>query len=165
MASKLLYRQIHPTFVSNNRVTSQAFTPGRDKRLSVYDGDMIAAENAWKHYVMVMELQSSGVMAVTEAECGSQNLPVIPDPIDCYQEHTVIDFNHLSRKTERMPQNLLHMMPTSEAGATVMLFPTNTSLFYQITARSHYQYTQTEQLTPQVRWGGPFKGGRCVIRS
>ena len=51
MASKLLYRQILPKFILNDRVTSQAFTPGAGKRLSVYDGDMIAAEKAWKHHV------------------------------------------------------------------------------------------------------------------
>lgn len=100
MTIKLLYRQIHPTFVSNDRVTSQAFTPGKDRRLSVYDGDMIAAENAWKHYVMEMDLRSSGVMAVTEAECRSQDLPVIPDPVD-YQEHMVIDFNGLTPRNRK----------------------------------------------------------------
>ena len=99
MASKLLYRQIHPKFILNDRVTSQAFTPGAGKRLSVYDGDMIAAEEAWKHYVG-MGLRSSGVMAVTKAECGLQNLLVIPDPVD-YDEHVVIDFNHLSQRCRK----------------------------------------------------------------
>ncbi|OQC41352.1 MAG: hypothetical protein BWX66_00754 [Deltaproteobacteria bacterium ADurb.Bin058] len=39
----LLLRQIHPDFIQNQRVSSQAFrpTPKDERKLSVYDGDLI----------------------------------------------------------------------------------------------------------------------------
>ena len=42
----LLLRQIHPSFVQDGRVTSQAFrpTPKDESLLSVYDGDQITPE-------------------------------------------------------------------------------------------------------------------------
>jgi hypothetical protein len=48
----LLLRQIHPGFIQNGRVTSQAFrpTPKDKKKLSVYDGDKIDPEAAYRHY-------------------------------------------------------------------------------------------------------------------
>ena len=70
----LLLRQVHPSFVQNGRITTQAFTPTlRDQnRLSVYDGDLIEAEPAWIHYTSILDLQSIGVVAVTVAECVRQ---------------------------------------------------------------------------------------------
>ncbi len=48
----LLLRQIHPLFIQEGRVTSQAFrpTPKDQKKLSVYDGDLITAERSWVHF-------------------------------------------------------------------------------------------------------------------
>ena len=90
----LLYRQIHPGFVRDGRATSQAFkpTPKDRKRLSVYDGDRITAEESWRHYAR--RYPSVGVLAVSVAEC--EPLPVRPDP-QPFPEHVVIDFTELSR--------------------------------------------------------------------
>ena len=92
----LLLRQVHPSFVQNGRITSQAFTPTlRDQnRLSVYDGDLIEAEPAWIHYTSILGLQSNGVVAVTVAECVGNGLAARSDPID-YPEHALIDFSGL----------------------------------------------------------------------
>lgn len=80
MTDKLLYRQIHPHFVQDGVVLSPAFKPMKpNKQLSVYDGDMINPESAWKHYTN-MKNKSTGVMAVTEDECRSQELIVTSDP-------------------------------------------------------------------------------------
>ena len=48
----LLLRQIHPSFVQDGRVTSQAFrpTPKDDAQLSAYDGDQITPVAAWLNY-------------------------------------------------------------------------------------------------------------------
>lgn len=48
------YRQIHPKWVHDGTITSQAVSPARkdDKHLSVCDGDMISHEDAWRHYAM-----------------------------------------------------------------------------------------------------------------
>ncbi len=89
-----LLRQIHPSFVQEGRVTSQAFrpTPKDDKRLSVYDGDMISAQQSLEHFLTQPNCKSVGVMAVTNAECTSQSLPVIADGVP-FPEHVSIDFS------------------------------------------------------------------------
>jgi hypothetical protein len=94
----LLLRQIHPNFLQNGRVSSQAFrpTPKDEQRLSVYDGDQIAPQPAYQHYTETMRFQSSGVMAVTVSECHTLALPAEPDPIP-FPEHVVIDFSAYSK--------------------------------------------------------------------
>ena len=94
----LLLRQIHPTWIQDERVTSQAFTPTPkdERRLSVYDGDQITAKDAWYHYAPDRGHPSSGVMAVTVAECQEQNLIAMADPLEGFKEHTVIDYGSLT---------------------------------------------------------------------
>ena len=97
----LLYQQIHPSWVMEGRSTSQAFrpTPKDRNRLSVYDGDQITAEAAWRHYTL--ELPSAGVMAVTVAECQWQQLAAIPDPLPDSPQHALIDFTGLTGNEAR----------------------------------------------------------------
>ena len=63
--------------------------------LSVYDGDKITAEDAWKHYRQGLGLDSVGVLSVTVAECEAQNTIAQPDPTP-FPEHAVIDFSELT---------------------------------------------------------------------
>lgn len=93
----MLLRQIHPNFVQDGRLSSQAFrpTPKDEKKLSVYDGDKISATNAWEHYTGELKCKSCGIMAVSIAECKDLQLPVIPDPIP-FPEHALIDFSDYS---------------------------------------------------------------------
>ncbi|HTU92121.1 MAG TPA: hypothetical protein VMF69_18710 [Gemmataceae bacterium] len=95
----LLLRQIHPSFVQAGFATSQAFrpTPKDESKLSVYDGDQIAAEASWLHYTTQLQRLSVGTVAVTVAECAAENLPARPDP-EPFPEHTVIDFSGLTDK-------------------------------------------------------------------
>ena len=95
-----LLRQVHPRFVQNGRVTSQAFTPRSSdgNRLSVYDGDQIQPEAAWRHYTTQQSLESAGVMAVTLAECEALDLPARSDP-DPFPEHVVIEFGTLGKSS------------------------------------------------------------------
>ena len=60
----LLYRQIHPSFVQDGRVTSQAFrpTPKDQNQLSVYDGDLIGPPAAFEHYTEKLKHASVGVL-------------------------------------------------------------------------------------------------------
>jgi hypothetical protein len=92
----LLFRQVHPSWIQNNRVTSQAFkpTPKDECKLSVYDGDLITAEQSWKHHV-ASGLASAGVLAVTVDECATQDLPVFSSPAH-FEEHAHIDFSALT---------------------------------------------------------------------
>jgi hypothetical protein len=89
----LLLRQVHPTFVQDGQITSQVFrpTPKDENLLSAYNGDLITAENAWKHYTSEPANLSVGVMAISKGECDTQQLPVIEDKIS-FVEHILIDF-------------------------------------------------------------------------
>ena len=62
----LLLRHVHPNWIREGRITSQVFspTPKDKKRLSVYDGDLMTAEEAYVHYTQQLGLPSLGVMAV-----------------------------------------------------------------------------------------------------
>jgi hypothetical protein len=105
---RLLLRQIHPSWLQNNRVTSQALkpTPKDSGKLSVYDGDMITAEDAWHHYTEKQRLRSIGVLAVSGCECNSLELPVLADP-EPFPEHVVVNFTGISRsQIERKAKTL-----------------------------------------------------------
>jgi len=93
-----LLRQIHPGFVQEGRVSSQAFrpTPKDQQQLSVYDGDLIAPEPAYTHYTATLGLRSTGVMGVQVVECRALELPVTPDTAP-FPEHVLIDFTAFSK--------------------------------------------------------------------
>ena len=107
-AGTRLHRQVHPSWVQEGRVTSLAFKPtSKDENcLSVYDGDQIDAEAAWRHYVNTLNLESIGVLAVTVGECEILELTVVPDP-DAFPEHVCIDFRGLTnRQIEKKAKTL-----------------------------------------------------------
>ena len=89
----LLLRQVNPTWMHDGRPTSQAFTPSAKDRkcLSVYDGDMITAQEAWLHYTQKLGLISVGVIAVSCDECAALELLAEPDPAP-FPSHVIIDF-------------------------------------------------------------------------
>ncbi len=103
-----LFRQVNPSWVQDGHITSQVFKPTAkdNKRLSVYDGDRINAENSWKHYTKSLGYESVGVLAVTVAECEREDLSVESDPTP-FPEHAVIDFtgiaeSEMKRKAKRL---------------------------------------------------------------
>lgn len=104
----LLLRQIHPSFLQNDRVTSQAFrpTPKDQKKLSVYDGDMMTPADSYHHYTEKLKLSSTGVMAVTVNECRDIELKAFSDP-EPFPEHAVIDFTGLSEKSTKTKAKIL----------------------------------------------------------
>lgn len=105
-AETYLWRQVHPSFVRQDQVTSQVFTPTpKDEgKLSVYDGDQISAKDSWMHYTSPKPgrppFTSIGVVAVTVQECEFQETLVVPDP-DAFQEHVLIDFTELPRSKHK----------------------------------------------------------------
>ena len=96
----LLLRQVHPNFFPDGEVSSQAFFPfpKDDGKLSVYDGDQIAADASHRHYTANLGLQSAGVWAVTGEEVGSVGLSFRPDPVEGNPAHAVVDFGVLAEK-------------------------------------------------------------------
>ena len=104
----LLYRQVSATYVQHGEITSQVFKPTvkDNKRLSVYDGSQISAEDAWKHYVQTLSHGSIGVVAVAVQECTDLQLGVETDPAP-FKEHSIINFAALSRsQIERKADSL-----------------------------------------------------------
>jgi hypothetical protein len=88
-----LRRQVHPSWIQDGVVTSQAFkpTPKDTGKLSTYHGDLISPEASWKHYTTVLQNASKGVQAVTVNECGGEGLKVDANGIP-YKEHVAVDF-------------------------------------------------------------------------
>lgn len=93
----LLLRQIHPSFIQQGRVTSQAFkpTPKDENKLSVDNGDLIKPSDSWQRFINNPQCKSDGVMAITAQECTNEVLVVIEDA-NPYPEHCSIDFYGLS---------------------------------------------------------------------
>lgn len=104
----LLLRQIHPDFIQNGRVTSQAFkpTPKDEGQLSVYDGEDIEPYPAYEHYTAQLKLSSAGVLAITSKECEKHRLQVVKDGVP-YPEHGYIDFTSLSESEAKKKAKLL----------------------------------------------------------
>ena len=102
---ELLLRQVPAAFMRESRLSSQAFTPGRndDRKLSVARGSMTTPEAAFDHHTRVCGRQSVGTWAVSVAECTTVQLAAHPDPLTSPPEpapdpaHAIIDFGGLSR--------------------------------------------------------------------
>jgi hypothetical protein len=95
----LLLRQIHPNFVQNGRVTSQAFRPSPkdESQLSVDNGDMVTPEASWNRFSAQPENSSAGVMAISHSECSNCHVDVIEDGVP-YPEHCYLDYSPFGRK-------------------------------------------------------------------
>ncbi len=107
-STTLLLRQIHPGFIQNGRVTSQAFrpTPKDEQKLSMYDRDQIAPQAAHRHYTETLGCASIGVLGVTVAECTELDLPAIPDP-EPFLEHVVLDYSAFPKNVIETKAKLL----------------------------------------------------------
>lgn len=110
----LLFRQVHPAWIQEGRITSQVFrpTPKDEKLLSVYDGDLISAEDSWEHFTGSLHHASVGAMAVTVSECEARDLSARPDP-EPFPEHAVIDFDGLS--ANQIQKSAKHLKKSAEA--------------------------------------------------
>ncbi len=98
----LLLRQIHPSWIRNGKITSQAFNPTRNHAylLSVYDGELISPRDSCIHFTTVLGRRSVGVVAVTVDECKALGLSVRSEP-DGFPEHAVVDFTALTTSSSR----------------------------------------------------------------
>jgi len=100
--NELLFRQVHPSFVREGRVGSQAFrpTPKDKKMLSVARSSLTTADAAFNLHVDCLKLSSAGTWGVSVAECSALALPVQPDPLvemPCPDPaHALVDFSTLS---------------------------------------------------------------------
>ncbi len=103
----LLHRQVHPSWVQGDRVTSQTFkpTPKDKQKLSMYNGQMIEAPAAWRHFTSEGHA-SAGVLSVTHGECRGHALKVDVDGTP-FPEHVSVDFGGFSgNQTEKVAKKL-----------------------------------------------------------
>jgi len=98
-----LFRQVHPDFIRDGQLSSQAFMPfPKDEgKLSVYDGDQISASESYRHYTESMCLKSAGAWGITCAEATAVGLTSAPDPLADFPSHAVIDFTAQPEKSFR----------------------------------------------------------------
>lgn len=89
----LLFRHVHPNWIQDGRVTSQVFrpTPKDESLLSVYDGDLIPAEDAWKHFTGTLNFSAAGTLAVTVFECNRQELRIPAEFVHPFQSYPSTD--------------------------------------------------------------------------
>lgn len=95
-----LLRQVHPNFVQAGELSSQAFFPfPKDKgKLSMYDGDQIEPQLAHQHYTEALRNESVGVWGVTCEEVNCVGLAAVPDPLQDFAAHSLIDFGGRNEK-------------------------------------------------------------------
>ena len=106
---ELLYRQIHPGFIHDGRVSSQAFspTPKDENQLSVDRSSLTTARESFEFFISREGCQSAGVYGVTVGECRNCDLSVRADPLEPSPSsagnaaHALIDFSALPSNSQR----------------------------------------------------------------
>jgi hypothetical protein len=104
----LLHRQIHPTFVVNDIVSTQAFiisskafmpSEKDNDQLSVYNGEKFSPKDSYDHYRK--QYESYGVLSVAIQEATSiDNLAVVEDNIP-FDGHAYIDFSKVTTNNQK----------------------------------------------------------------
>lgn len=99
----ILLRQVHPSFVQANNISTQVFitsqtfkpTPKDNGKLSIYNGEKFTAETAFTHFIDAGH-KSAGVLGVTPNECQSvSNVLTCHEDNDPFDGHGYIDYNSL----------------------------------------------------------------------
>ncbi len=122
--NELLLRQVHPSFVREGRLSSQAFrpTPKDQRKLSVSRGALTTPSEAHRFFTQILHLLSAGSWAVTVGEAKSNELPAIAEPVDASPErtadpaHAFIDFRGVSSKNKAEAKGALLSRAASERG-------------------------------------------------
>ena len=98
-----LLRQVHPDFIPEGQLTSQAFMPfPKDEgKLSVYDGDQVEAADSYRHYTEVLGNKSDSVWGVSCGEVAGVALTVVSAPLADFPSHSLIDFTGHPEKNFR----------------------------------------------------------------
>jgi len=79
---ELLHRQVHPEWINDGRVSSQAFHPTRKDagKLSVSRGSLVSAKEAYLRHTR-KEYRSAGTWSVSVGECSAVGVRAYADPI------------------------------------------------------------------------------------
>lgn len=107
----LIHRQIHPSWVQNDTISSQAFltenniaslsfTPSEkdNDKLSVYNGEKFTPEESFIHFTR--NFKSAGVLSVSIDEVNVVGELKVEEDNDPFDGHSVIDFSRVSSSTQ-----------------------------------------------------------------
>ena len=111
-SATLLLRQVHPTFVKPDGVTSSAFSPfPKDNgHLSVDDNELVTAEQSYVRYTKEQGFDSVGVWAVTMQEAEDSETPAVASPIEANSAHCHLDFtSHGKNKQRKLAKRLRNL--------------------------------------------------------
>lgn len=80
-SDELLWRQIHPSWVTDGRATSQAFkpTPKDNSKLSVSRSSKVSAKESFDYHTNELQLTAVFTLAVTAAEADESGFKVFDD--------------------------------------------------------------------------------------
>ncbi len=101
---EILLRQVHPAWIQEGRITSQAFRPTlKDQnKLSVNRDSKTSPEDAYRLYTEERKLSSSGVWGVSVGEIREiGDLHIQQDPLNTPvndPSHCLIDFSEIPSK-------------------------------------------------------------------
>jgi hypothetical protein len=98
--NEVLFRQVHPSFIPDGVVQSNAFKPTlKDEgKLSVSLASLTSAEDAYLHHTVFLGKQSAGVWALTGQECIDNGTLGFHEAEPNNHAHGFIDFRGKSKK-------------------------------------------------------------------
>lgn len=105
----ILQRQVHPQFIPEGKLSSQAFIPfPKDEGTpSVYDGDLITPQDSHRHYTEILKLESDSVWGVSSGEVNSAGLTCRSDALEDSPAHALIDFStHPAKSFRKLAKKL-----------------------------------------------------------
>jgi len=107
----LLHRQIHPSWIQNDTVSSQAFlaensiaslsfTPSEkdNNKLSVYNGEKFNPEDSFIHFTK--NFKSAGVLSISIDEVNTVGELTVQEDNDPFSGHSVINFSNVTSSTQ-----------------------------------------------------------------
>ena len=121
---ELLFRQIHPQFMTNGRISSQAFaaSASHQGKLSVDRQSLTTPQESYELYTMGFKKASCGVYGLSVGEVRQNDLSAFPDPLEADANlpanpaHAVVDMQSLSvNKMRKVAKKLAKMARTRGA--------------------------------------------------
>lgn len=116
--SRLVYRQVHRNHVDEAlQPSSSAFNPfvtggvdgAQTRSLSAYNGNLVSAEGAYRHFTQELGRPSVGVLAISEEECAELGIEVDHDGLG-FPAHVSLRFPMVSRGvTRRLARELVEL--------------------------------------------------------
>lgn len=95
-----LFRQVHPKFLQEGKISAQAFMPGSDSTLSVARGSKVDAEAANARFV-AQGRESAASARLALGDFDAESIPVFDDPNEADDAHAFAQYEHVPRRKDR----------------------------------------------------------------